>query len=85
MAVVVMAALLVALLVPSGFLDSAAWASLAAGLGFLYGGLTQTLAMAWSARGMRGGEQGRALIFASLLCFFLWALALLVVPLFAFG
>ena len=85
MVVVVMAALLVTFLLPSGFLDSAARASLAVGLGFLCGGLTQTLATAWAARGMRGGEQGRALVFASLLCFFLWALALLVVPLFAFG
>ena len=85
MTVVVMAALLAALLVPSGFLDAAARASLAARLGFLCGGLTQTLAMAWSVGGMRAGEEGRALVFASLLCFFLWALALLVVPLLAPG
>ena len=80
-----MAALLAALLVPSEFLEFAAKASLASGLGFLCGGLTQTLATAWTAGGTRAGEQGRALVFASLLCFFLWALALLVVPFLALG
>ena len=80
-AVVVLAALLATALVPSGFLVLAARASLAAALGFLCGGLTQTLATAWSAKGtLGGGGQGRALALASLLCLFLWALALFAVP-----
>lgn len=83
-AVVVLAALLAATLVPSGFLALAARASLAAALGFLCGGLTQTLATAWSAKGaLGGGGQGRALVLASLLCLLLWALALFAVPLLA--
>ena len=81
-AVVVLAALLAATLVPSGFLALAARASLAAALGFLCGGLAQTLATAWSQKGaLGGGGQGRALALASLLCLLLWALALLAVPL----
>ena len=87
-ALVVLAALLASSFVPSEFLALAARASLAAALGFLCGGLTQTLATAWSAKGARGGGgQGRALALASLLCLFLWALALALfaVPLLAPG
>ena len=77
-ALAVLAALVASSLVPSGASALAVRACLAAALGFLCGGLTQTLATAWSAKGARGGGggQGRALALASLLCLFLRALAL---------
>ena len=85
-ALVVMAALLAATLAPSGGLVLVGRATLAVALGLLCGGFTQTLATAWSARGVReGGGHGRALVLASLLCLFLWALALFAVPLLALG
>lgn len=81
-ALVTLAALLAATFVPSGFLALAARASLAAALGLLCGDLTQTLAVALSAKSARdGGGQRRALVFASLLCLSLWALVLFAVPL----
>ena len=85
-ALAALAALLASSVAPPGLLlllAPADRATLAAALGFLCGGLTQNLAVAWSSGGERAaGGQGRALVLASLLCAFLWLLsfALLAVP-----